>query len=284
MSISAQDVKALREKTGAGMMDCKKALSECKGDFDEAIKYLREKGMFQARKRMDRTAEEGLIQTYISSDRKTAAIVELNCETDFVAKTDDFQKLAGQISTAVAVDNPAPDAWQSMKIENSTVGDSLIALTAKLGENIQLRRFKRYESKNGIFDAYVHAGSKLAVLIELKISQDSLEAIELGHDLAMQVAAANPIAVRPEEITSEEINKELEIYRIQARNEGKPEKVIDIIAEGRLNKYYQDVCLLEQPFVKEQKIKVKEHIAAFTKETGIEFDVIRFDRFGIGGN
>lgn len=284
MSITAQDVKTLREKTGAGMMDCKKALTESGGDFEKAIDYLRKKGMSQARKRTDRAADEGVINAYISPDGKVAVILELNCETDFVAKTPDFKDFVQKLVVAIAEQNPAADEWQSVEINDATAAESLQALATKLGENIKLRRFKRLETTEGIFDAYVHTGDKLGVLLELKISEFTPESLTLGHDLAMQIAASNPTAVKREEIPRKEIDKELEIYRTQARNEGKPEKIIDRIAEGKLNKFYQDVCLLEQPFIKEKKTIVNQHISAFTKETGIDFEVIRFARFAIGGN
>ena len=285
MEISAKDVAALREKTGVGMMDCKKALTEAGGDFDKAEEILREKGLSKVRKRSERAADEGKIVAILTDDMKNGVMLELNSETDFVARTDDFVNFAEELSMAILQDNPSDSQWQNLDLDGETAGAKLDALSAKLGEKLEMRRFVRYEAAEGnLLDAYIHGGGKLGVMLEAKVDGDKGKAQTVMHDLAMQIAAASPSAVCREEVPSEEIEKELEIYRIQARNEGKPEKVIDRIAEGKIGKYFSEICLLEQPFVKEPKTPIADYLKSVKKEQGIDVDPVRYERFALGGN
>jgi elongation factor Ts len=284
MNISAKDAMALREKTGAGMMDCKKALTEANGDFEKAMDILREKGLARARKRDEKTADEGLIQGYISEDGKIAALLELNCETDFVARTPDFQTFAATLCQEIALKNPSSEAWYELLINGVKAGEALDALASKMGEKMQMRRFVRYQTSSGMFDIYIHGPGKLGVILEFE-AEGKMEVVKnLAHELSLQIAAANPLSISRSEVPPEAIEKEKEIYRAQARNEGKPENIIEKIAEGKLNKYYQEICLLEQPFIKEQKISVTQHLTSKTKELNIKLSPKRFARLALGGN
>jgi elongation factor Ts len=284
MNISAKDVKELREKTGAGMMDCKKALTEAQGDFEKAVDIMREKGLARVAKRSGRSADEGTIHHYLSDDCKIGAMIELNCETDFVARTDEFQTLADKLCQIIVLHNPEGDNWTEMDIDGETAGAKIGALSSKLGEKIEFRRYTRYEAKAGVIDVYIHGGGKLGVMIEVESENSPEELKDVVHDLAMQIAAANPTVTRREEVSAEMIEKELDIYRAQARNEGKPEKVIERIATGKIDKFYSEVCLLEQAYVKEPKIKVSDFLAGAEKEKGIKINPVRFERFMLGGN
>jgi len=284
MSISAQDVKALREKTGAGMMDCKKALLESGGDFEKAIDYLREKGLSKAAKRVGKSADDGIISFYLSEDRMIGVLAEVNSETDFVARTDEFQNFSVKLCEAIAAGDPTPDGWQELKIDGTKAGDLLDGISGKMGEKMEVRRFQRFETTNGLIDIYIHAGARLGVMLEVDAEGDRTKASEIAHELAMQIAAASPTAVTRDEVSTEEIEREMEIYRAQARNEGKPEQVIDRIAEGKLNKFYSDVCLIEQPYIKDPKVKVSDFLAGVAKESGIKISPKRFVKFILGGN
>lgn len=275
MSISAQDVKRLREITGVGMMDCKKALAEANGDFDAAIDLLRKKGQKVAANRADREAKEGLVVTAVSSDGKRGALVEVNCETDFVARSDDFTKFAEAVVHLVLDRQPAnEEALQALPMGGSeTVASSVQALTGKVGEKVDIRRFQLVSTTDGVIVPYVHPGSRLGVLVEMLGNGNTAEA---GRDVAMQVAALNPVATRPDEVPNDLKEKELEIAREAARNEGKPEAMIDKIAQGKLQRYYKDNVLIEQPFVKDASIAVKEML----RQASV--DVRSFHRFALG--
>ncbi|MFQ5570107.1 MAG: translation elongation factor Ts [Rhodothermales bacterium] len=275
MTISAKDVKRLRDMTGVGMMDCKRALQEADGDFEKAVEILRKKGQKVAAKRADREANEGLIVTKISEDGKTGVIVEINCETDFVARNDDFIQFADNIAALIQHEGPADlDALKALDFSNGrTVGESVIDLTGKIGEKIDVRRFAILTSDDGQVISYMHPGSRLGVLVDLA-GNGSLD--QTGRDVAMQVAALNPIATHREEVPQEVQEKELEIARDAARNEGKPEHIIDRIATGKLERYFKDNVLVEQPFVKDASMTVKEMLQK------ADTDVRTYVRFALG--
>ncbi len=281
--ISAKVVMELRGRTGAGMMDCKKALAATEGDIEKAIDFLREKGLAAAAKKQSRIAAEGLVGSYVCKECNTGALVEVNCETDFVAKTDKFQALVNDIAIQIIKKNPADvDALLEQtfyKDESTTIGDMVKAATAEIGEKISVRRFARYEA-TGTVDSYIHMGGKVGVLIEAagELGENAAEVI---HDCALQVAAASPVApeyVRREEVRADHLEHEKEILVAQARNEGKPEKIIEKMVEGRIKKFYQDVCLLEQAFVKDGDISVQTMINQ--KAKGLE--IVRFTRYKMG--
>lgn len=284
MSISAKDVMELRKQTGAGMMDCKKALMECDGDFTAAIKYLREKGIAAASKRAEREANEGLVVIVSDESVPAWAMVEVNSETDFVARNDEFIAIAEEMANQAL-------KLGSEKAENNLIDTShfdltgLKAFAGKVGENLSLKRaaYLRLEG-NGIVESYIHPGSQLGVLIEMSAEKDisgASEARELAHDLALQIAAAAPRFIIRQEVSRETIDNEVEIYKNKMRNEGKPEAILDKIAMGMLNKFYEDNCLLEQVYVKESKQKVQQRIAEVEKALGTKISVSRFVRFKI---
>ncbi|MDQ7039618.1 MAG: translation elongation factor Ts [Rhodothermus sp.] len=275
MAISAQEVKRLREMTGVGMMDCKRALEEAGGDFEAAIEILRKKGQKVAAKRADREAKEGLVVTAVSEDGRAGAIVEVNCETDFVARNEEFASFAQQVGQLILEARPA-DLETLLKLQlpdGRTVEDALLDLTGKIGEKIAIRRFAVLTTDQGRIISYVHPGSRLAVLVEVG-GDGQLETA--GRDVAMQVAAMNPIAVRREEVPEDVRQKELEIAREAARNEGKPEHIIERIAQGKLERFYKDHVLLEQAFIKDASLTVQEYL----KQAGIE--TRRFIRYALG--
>ena len=269
MKITASMVKDLRTKTGAGMMDCKKALVEADGDVEKAVDILREKGLSQAAKKASRVAAEGAVVSAISEDGKTGTIVEVNCETDFVGSNDDFKALAHSIAQQIIAVNPADvDALLASDMNGKSVKDTVTEAVAKIGENISVRRFVRYEGK---VYSYIHGGGKIGVLVELKGGDD-----ELGKDIAMQVAAANPSYLDRSEVPQAEIEHEKEVLAVEARNEGKPEKIIEKMVLGRINKYYKEVCLVDQEFIKDGDLT----IAKLLKFKNAE--VLRFARYQLG--
>lgn len=271
---TAKDVMALRERTGAGMMDCKKALTACNGDAEKAVDFLREKGLAAAAKKAGRIAAEGLVGDYVSADRKVGVIVEVNCETDFVAKTDDFKAFVAAIAKQVAEKNPATveELLEQPYVDDpsETINTLLNAAVAKIGEKISIRRFARAE---GIVDTYVHLGGKIGVLVDVEGEADATAL----HDVSMQIAAAKPSCISREDVNQADLEKEKEILRAQALNEPKPkpEAIIEKMVNGRIEKYYKEVCLIEQPFVKEPDISVKQMI-------GGKFKVLSFTRFEMG--
>ncbi|MGN0754622.1 MAG: translation elongation factor Ts [Aristaeellaceae bacterium] len=285
-NITAALVKELRERTSAGMMDCKKALMENDGDMDKAIDWLREKGLAQAAKKAGRIAAEGAVVQYITECGKVGAVVEVNCETDFVAKTDNFMNFANAVAKHVALANPADiDALNAQKFvddESKTISDMISDATVAIGEKISIRRFARYETA-GLVSSYIHMGGKVGVLVEVATEAADNDAVkELAHDICLQIAAAKPEAVRREEVNSENLEKEKEIYRVKALESGKPEKIVDKIVEGQIEKYYKEVCLLEQVFVKDSDKTVKGLVAEVAKAVGSPIDVVRYVRFERG--
>ncbi len=284
MAISAKDVKALRERTGAGMMDCKKVLTEADGDIDKAIELLRERGLAKAAKREGRATTEGTVA--IVTDGAAGAIVELGCETDFVAKTDDFQALAAEIAQAVVKDASITDAAAALEasVGGQKLSDRLGEAVGKLGENVQLKRAGRLEAGNGIAGGYVHAGGRLGVLVGLATDGSGDAVVGLAKDLAMHVAAADPapVAVDRDGVSSELIEQERTIYRRQAEQEGKPEKILDRIVDGKIGKFYSDVCLLEQAFVKDPDKTIAELLKDAAGKIGSDVTVTGFVRYRLG--
>ncbi|MEE3454028.1 MAG: translation elongation factor Ts [Succiniclasticum sp.] len=270
--ITAAIVKELRERTGAGMMDCKKALVATEGDMEKAIDFLREKGLSQAAKKAGRVAAEGAVVAYVTEDGKTGAIVEVNCETDFVGKNENFQSLAKSIAELIVKTNPADvDALLASEMDGKTVKDVVTEAIAKIGENISVRRFVRYESAEGKVYSYIHGGGKIGVLVDMKGGD-----AELGKDIAMQVAAANPQFLNRNEVPDSELEHEKDILTEQARNEGKPENIIAKMVMGRINKYYKEVCLVDQEFIRDGDLTISKLLKSKNA------DVARFARFQLG--
>ncbi len=257
MSISAADVKKLRDMTGAGMMDCKKALAEADGDFDKAVEILRKKGQKVADKRADREAKEGLILARVSEDGKKAVALEINCETDFVARNDDFQDQASAFLNA-AYDNNIGSAaeLQGIEVNGATVADHLQEMVGKIGEKIEVSKVVLAETDGTIID-YIHAGNQLGVLAEFA---GDVTDIDVARDVAMQIAAMNPIAATRDEVDASVVEKELEIAKEQLINEGKPAEIAEKAAQGKLRRFYEERVLLEQKFVKDNGISVKQYL------------------------
>lgn len=255
MAISAAQVKDLREKTGAGMMDCKKALVESGGDEEKAVMYLREKGLSKAAKKAGRATSEGLVTPYVSEDGKTAVISELLCETDFVAKGDDFKAFAAALSEKIAGLDVTTGSADDLPEDVADVTD----LIAKLGENMGVGRFAKITT-DGVIGVYVHSNNKLGVIVELTGTDD----VAVAKDVAMHVAAMNPQCVSSDELPADVLEKEKALYLKQAMDEGKPENIAEKIVTGRLNKFYSEVCLIEQAFIKEDKKKVKDILGGAT--------------------
>jgi elongation factor Ts len=278
-------VRDLRERTGAGMMDCKRALAEAGGDMDKATDVLRRKGLAAAAKKSSRIASEGVVAAHV--DAAAGSLVEINCETDFVAKTDELQAFAKEIAFLVHAKGPASvEEALALPMGDGTLSDMLTGKVARIGEKVSFRRFTRFAlpaGEKGVIASYIHAGGKIGVLVEIRgAGGDASESAALAKDLAMQVAAANPSYVAREEIPPETIDREKAVYREQALAAGKPEKVVDRIAEGKLEKYYTEVCLIDQDFIKDPDRKVKDLLGATSARAGTEFRVSRFVRFQVG--
>jgi elongation factor Ts len=273
MNISAAMVKELRERTGSGMMECKKALVDAKGDLEAAIEIMRKAGLAKADKKSSRTAAEGRICVKVSEDGKRAAMLEINCETDFVAKADDFVAFANGVAQCVldsSAASPGELLGSAMPGTNITVDERRKELVAKLGENINVRRFERFASTDGIVASYLH-GSRIGVLVELT-GRDQ----DLGKDLAMHVAASKPLCVDEQGVSAETIAKEKEIFAAQAQASGKPANIIEKMVEGRIKKFLGEVTLLGQPFVKDPDQTVGDLLKAK------KASVLRFVRFEVG--
>jgi elongation factor Ts len=280
MEITSDIIKTLRDKTGAGMMDCKRALEATAGNMDAAIEYLRKKGAAVAQKRADRSAKEGMIVTKVSPDGKTGVIVEVNCETDFVGKSEDFIGFANAVADAVAAHRPSTlEQLNGLKTASGkSVADLTNDLLAKVGEKIDIRRFQVMESKNGSVFAYTHLGSKIGVLVECGSLANDTAGTTIGRDVAMQIAAMNPTTIGRESIPKDVVARELEIYKTQAANEGKPAQIQEKIALGRLEKFYQEVCLLEQVFIKDGAKTVRQYVDEAAKGAAVS----AFHRFHLG--
>jgi len=273
--ITAASVAKLREMTSAGLMDCKKALVESNGELDAAVDYLRKKGVASAAKKADRAANEGVIAQYIAPGAKTGVIVEINCETDFVAKNDSFRAFCDDIAKKLAAD------------PNANVEADRVASVAKIGENILISRHQRIEvSGNGLVAAYIHTGAKVGVLVEVGAGKQETtqkeEFKQLVRDITLQIAAANPGAVSRDEVPKAVIEKEDEINRQSDRLKGKPAQALEKILQGMRDKFFQTYCLLDQGFVKNPEMTVQQHVGSASKQLGDEIVIRRFVRFQVG--
>lgn len=272
--VTASLVKDLREKTGAGMMDCKKVLTETDGDMEKAIELLRERGIAKAAKKSGRVAAEGLVEAYISEDGKIGAIVEVNSETDFVGKNEEFKTFVMNVAKQIVEKNPtdveALLAQESIEVVGKTVQEVLVEKIATIGENMNIRRFARFEAE-GLVEKYIHGDGKIAVLVNMKKGNK-----EVAKDVCMQIAAARPEYVRKEEVPEERVSKEMEILKAQTMNEGKPEAIAEKIVQGRIGKFYEEICLVDQAFVKDPNKKINQLL----NETDSE--VVEFARFEKG--
>lgn len=281
MAITAAQVNELRQKTGAGMMDCKRALEEANGDIQKAIEILRKKGASVAAKRAEKTANEGVVITKVSDDKKFASIAEINCETDFVAKSADFVNFAKLVIDKVH--STKTKSVDELLAKNPDLKDKLDEVLGKVGEKIQISRIDILEAQNGMLVDYVHMGSKLGVLVKFEGVKDGVDELGIiGKDIAMQVAAMNPISISREEVPKAVVDKEIEIYKALAKKEGKPEQILEKIAQGRLNKFYQENVLLEQAFIKDNSKTVGDLIKEFNTKHSSETKVVKFDRFHLG--
>ena len=271
--VTAALVKELREKTGAGMMDCKKVLTETDGDLEKAAELLREKGITKAAKKSGRVAAEGMVEAYISEDEKVGAIVEVNSETDFVAKNEEFRTFVMDVAKQIVKNNPesveALLAEPAMFEEGKTVNEALIGKIATIGENISIRRFARFETTDGLIEKYIHGDGKIAVLVNMTSGTK-----ELAKDVCMQIAAARPEFIDRDQVPAERVEKEKEILKIQTMNEGKPEAIAEKMVMGRINKFYQEICLVDQEFVKDPSKKVSDILK--------DSKVLEFARFETG--
>ena len=290
MAVTAQLVKELREMTGAGMMDCKKALVETDGDIDKAVEVLREKGLGKAAKKADRVAAQGLVATKVAESGDKAAIIEVNAETDFVAKNEDFVEFVQKLNELVLEGSfESVDEFEASKFDgDTTVKEELTEKIATIGENMNIRRFESLGAAGCAYASYVHGNGKIAVLVEMKTDAAASEVMELGKDVAMQVASMNPAYNTREDVDADYIAREKEIILKQALNENeqaakpKPEEIVTKIAEGRLNKQLKEVCLQEQAFVKDSSMTVAEYINSKAKEIGKDVKVTKTVRYEVG--
>lgn len=283
-NISAQLVKELREMTGAKMMDCKKALVETEGNIDKAVEFLREKGLADAAKKSGRVAAEGVVKTYISDDKKIGTVLEFNCETDFVALNEEFVAFADKLAKMVAETSVSTvEELLNEKFDgDATTSESLKALIAKLGENMSVRRFTKFSVEKGIVNSYIHGGGRIGVLVEVSCEKDSEVLDEVAKEVCMQIAAANPLFLSKDDVDAESMEKEKEIYRVQALNEGKPENIVEKMVIGRIQKYFKEVCLLEQLWVKDGDKSINKFLEEKSKEVGSPVTVTRFVRYERG--
>lgn len=283
MAFTAQDVKALREKTGCGMMDCKKALANADGDMDKAVDFLREQGLAKQAKKASRVAAEGVAYATTSDDLSVGVVIEINAETDFVAKNDSFMEFVKTCAATVIDQNPADvEALLTLQASGSdkTVAELLQEKVLTIGENIQIRRFERME---GNCVAYVHAGGKIGVLVNFDTDLASKpEFVAYGKDVAMQIAALNTQYLTSADVPAEVIEHEKEVMRQQVINEGKPEAIADKIVMGKISKYYKENCLVDQEFVKDNKLNVKQYTQNTAKELGGSIEIKKFVRFEKG--
>ena len=272
--VTASLVKELREKTGAGMMDCKKVLTETDGDLEKAAELLRERGIAKAAKKSGRVAAEGLVEAYVSEDGKIGAIVEVNAETDFVAKNEEFKTFVMNVAKQVAKTNPkdveALLAEEATFEPGKTINEVLVNKIATIGENMNIRRFARFES-NGLVEKYIHGDGKIAVLVNMAKGDK-----EVAKDICMQIAAARPEYLNEQSVPAERVEKEKEILKAQTMNEGKPEAIAEKIVQGRIGKFFSEICLVDQAFVKNPDIKVSQLL----KEKDAE--IVEFARFEKG--
>ena len=284
MAISASMVRELREKTSAGMLDCKKALEETKGDFEAAVEWLRVKGLSSAAKKADRLASEGLVSAYVHND-KVGVLVEVNSETDFVSKNDMFKKFVNDLAQHVASATNVPSDVNALLDQSfksgQKIGDVLKEAIAKIGENLVVRRFTRFDG-TGVMQSYVHGDGKIGVLVELSTSKMDDNIRSFAKDMCLHIAAMNPLALSTEDVPADVVSKEKEILRAKNLEQGKKAEMIDKIVEGQIRKFLAESCLLEQAFVKNPDQRVKEYMAETGKKAGENFSIKRFARFELG--
>lgn len=283
MAFTAQDVKELREITGCGMMDCKKALTAADGDREKALEILREKGLATAAKKAGRIAAEGMVKALVDNEKKVGVVVEVNAETDFVAKNAEFQAMVTAVAQTIIDQNPADvEALSAMKASGTdmTVAELLTEKIQKIGENMKIRRFVRYE---GEVATYVHGGGAIGVMVHFDTNVADKEGFaEMGHDIAMQVAAANPSYLKQSDVPAEVLDKEKEILKVQAMNEGKPEAIAEKMVAGRIQKFYKENCLMDQVFIKDNELTIAKVVANKAKELGGKIEITEFVRMEKG--
>lgn len=286
MSYTAKDVASLRATTGAGMMDCKKALDECGGDMEKAVEYLQIKGIAKAAKKAGRVASEGLVDFFVTADGSQGAIVEINCETDFVAKNDIFTKFAREITGEIASAKASgvAELLESPGSDGVLFKDTIAATIAALGENIVIRRFDRFQIEGGLVASYIHLQGKVGVLVEISCASDATAKNdsfrEFVKDITLQIAAAHPVVVSRDQVDPALVASEREIYKAQVQ--GKPANIVEKIVDGKMDKFYSTACLLEQACIKNPDITVRELVASKEKELGDKIAVNRFVRYALG--
>lgn len=285
--ITAALVKELREMTGAGMMECKKALTEAEGDIEKAVDVLRTRGLAAVAKKAGRATNEGTVMALIAEDGKAGALVELNCETDFVGMNEKFKAYAEKIAKAVLANKPADlDALKTSEVEGETVEAVVTDAIHTLGENIQLSRFAYAAQEDGAVASYIHGGGKIGVLVEFKLGDAALATNDdfkkYGRDIAMQVAAASPVSATRDSVDPAVVEHEMSIYKAQAAESGKPENIQEKIATGRMEKFYKENCLTEQAYVKNPDQSVNQYTAEVAKQLGTTIEIVNFTRFMLG--
>ena len=283
MAVTAALVKELRERTGAGMMDCKKALVETDGDIEKAIDYLREKGIMKAQKKAGRIAAEGLVRVAFGEGNKTACIVEVNSETDFVAKNEEFIEFVEDLAKEVLVKGNMPmEQFMAEPFGEGTVQETLTAKVAKIGENLSIRRFAKVEEDGVVYVGYTHGGGRIGVIVGIKTDAAADEIAAVGKDVAMQVASMNPKFVNEDGVDPEYLENEKKILTEQVLNEGKKPEMVERIVAGKIKKELKEVCLLDQPFVKDGDVSVQQYVANAAKEIGKDMEVVSMIRYEVG--
>ena len=284
MAISAQVVKELREKTGAGFMDCKKALEKTNGDFEEAIKYLKEKGLADAQKRSGREAKEGLIAIKTSKDQNEILMVEINCETDFVSRTEKFKSFVEEVASTILEKGIA-----SIDEIDSEIDTKVKEAAGSFGENVVIKRivrFKKSDPDKSYFQSYIHLDGKVGVIVEIFVDPSELKDnetfLDFAKNVSLQIASMNPVSVSRNDIPEDILKEQKEIFAKQAKESGKPDKIIDKIVEGRLNKFFAENCLLEQKYVKDSNITINEYKERVEKDLNCKIEIKRFARFKLG--
>lgn len=283
MAVTAALVKELRERTGAGMMDCKKALVETDGDIEKAIDYLREKGIMKAQKKAGRIAAEGLVRVAFGEGNKTASIVEVNSETDFVAKNEEFIEFVEDLAKEVLVKGNMPmEQFMAEPFGEGTVQETLTAKVAKIGENLSIRRFAKVEEDGVVYVGYTHGGGRIGVIVGIKTDAAADEIAAVGKDVAMQVASMNPKFVNEDGVDPEYLENEKKILTEQVLNEGKKPEMVERIVAGKIKKELKEVCLLDQSFVKDGDVSVQQYVANAAKEIGKDMEVVSMIRYEVG--
>lgn len=283
MAVTAALVKELRERTGAGMMDCKKALVETDGDIEKAIDYLREKGIMKAQKKAGRIAAEGLVRVAFGEGNKTSSIVEVNSETDFVAKNEEFIEFVEDLAKEVLVKGNMPmEQFMAEPFGEGTVQETLTAKVAKIGENLSIRRFAKVEEDGVVYVGYTHGGGRIGVIVGIKTDAAADEIAAVGKDVAMQVASMNPKFVNEDGVNPEYLENEKKILTEQVLNEGKKPEMVERIVAGKIKKELKEVCLLDQPFVKDGDVSVQQYVANAAKEIGKDMEVVSMIRYEVG--